>query len=385
MDKNILLVEPSYKSCRPSLGLMKISTWHKNQNDNVTFIKDSLINRNRLNKKHYNIIYITSLFTYNAESVVNTVNFFKQKFPKSEIKVGGIMATLLPHIIKEYTNIDPHIGLLENVENCCPDYSLYPDLKYSITFTSRGCKRNCEFCAVKKHEPKFFTKDWIKDIDLNKKKIIFWDNNWLCSPNFEKDIQQLIKLKKESDINSFDFNQGLDCRLFDEEKAKLISSTGIEIIRFAFDNISEDGYIQKAIKLSQDCGIFDIRIYVLYNFKDTPEDFYYRINEINKLNACSYPMRYRPIDLIEGQYISSQWNKALLRALKLSLMFYYNKGMIRKNCEVFSKIYGENGKEFINKLYGIYDKDKLQSLKNNLKEHKKQLYLEYKTEKIKCV
>jgi hypothetical protein len=373
--KNILLVEPAYNNPYPSLGLMKISTWHKKKGDDVMLIKDNshnsaldLFERNekcyKKLKKHYDIIYITSLFTYQAQYVIESIEYYRNKFPKARIRVGGIMATLMPEYIKEKTGIEPHIGLLRGAENCPPDYSWYPNLSYSISFTTRGCPRNCSFCAVRKHEPEFKVKEnWQEDIDITKREIIFWDNNWLASPNFENDIKILMKFRKIG-VTHIDFNQGLDCRLLDEDKVKLLSQIKIDPLRLAFDNHSEDGYIQKAIQLAHKYEFKDIRIYVLYNSEynnDTPEYFYYRINEVNKLGALAYPMRYRPINSTNGQYISDKWDKKLLRALKLSLMFYYTKGMITKNREAFKSIYGNNVDDFKNKLYEIYKKDKIKA------------------------
>jgi len=373
MRKNILLVEPAYNNPYPPLGLLKISTWHKRKGDKVQLIKDTPHNpkldifeqKESCYKKlqeHYDTIYITSLFTYQAYYVVDSIRYYKNRFPNARIKVGGIMATLMPEYIKEKTGIKPHIGLLRGAENCPPDYSWDPRLPYSISFTTRGCPRNCRFCAVKEHEPEFKVKEnWPKDIDITKRQIIFWDNNWLASPNFEKDVEKLMKFRKVG-ITQIDFNQGLDCRLLDEDKAKLLSKVRISPLRLAFDNCSEDGHIQKAIQLAQKYGLKDIRVYVLYNFEDkndTPEYFYYRVNEINKLGALAYPMRFRSLNSANGQYISSQWDNKLLRALKLSLMFYYTKGMISRSCEAFKNIYGNNAKAFKRKLYQIYENDKL--------------------------
>jgi len=370
--KNVLLVEPAYNNPYPPLGLLKISTWHKRKGDMVQLIKDTTHNetldlfeqKESCYKKlqdHYDIIYITSLFTYQAHYVVNSVRYYKNRFPNARIKVGGIMATLMPEYIKEKTGIEPHIGLLRGAENCPPDYSWDPRLPYSISFTTRGCPRNCPFCAVKKHEPKFKVRaNWPRDIDITKRQIIFWDNNWLASPNFEKDVQKLMKFRKFG-ITQIDFNQGLDCRLLDEEKIKLLNQIKISPLRLAFDNHSEDGHIQKSIQLAQKYGFKDIRVYVLYNFEDsndTPEYFYYRINEMNKLGALAYPMRFRALDNANGQYISSNWDNKLLRGLKLSLMFYYTKGMIRRNREVFKNFYGNNAKKFKRKLYEIYENDR---------------------------
>ncbi len=64
-------------------------------------------------------------------------------------------------------------------------------------------------------------------------------------------------------------------------------------------------------------------------------------------------------------YPTSAWNYALLRALKLSLLFYYRKGMITDTRKSFLSIYGKNQKQFVDKLYKIYEYDK--SLKRKRK------------------
>lgn len=355
----ILLVEPNYKSLYPPLGLMKISTWHKNKGHIVNFVKGKIFS-----KIKYDYIYITTLFTYYAKEVVETIDFYKTIYPSAKIEVGGILASLLPEYIKENTKIIPHVGLFESVEYCSPDYSLFPDYKYSISFTTRGCFRKCKYCAVKKHEPKYLVKkNWERDINENSKGIIFWDNNWLCSPNFYEDIEKLKNINK-----LFDFNQGLDAKLFTNEKARPLSKLKIRPLRFSFDSIKDDGYVQKAIQIAKKNNMNDIRVYVLYNFNDSPQDFYYRIKEVNKLGALSYPMRYRAINSVENHYISENWDYRLLRALKLILMFYYSKGMIRRNHVAFKNIFGNSEKIFVNKLYEIFEKDKKKSRKDyNLK------------------
>lgn len=366
MKKKILLVEPGYRTYYPPLGLMKISNWHKAQGNIVDFVKLGTEagayfgGSNKRFKKYYDEIYITSLFTYHATETIEAIKFYQNKYTEAEIKVGGVLATLLPEIIEEETGIRPTIGLLNGPsgpEETSPDYSLFPNLNCSITFTTRGCKRRCKFCAVKKHEPEYMVKEnWEKDIDPSKDVIIFWDNNWLQSPNFTKDIGKLKKLDRR-----FDFNQGLDCRLFDEEKAKALSETEIRPLRFAFDNHHEDGHIQKAIKLAKRYGFKDVRVYVLYNSEDaqdTPEYFYQRINEMNDLAVLTYPMRYRPINNTNGNYVSPRWDKKLLRAVKLITLFYYSGGMIRKNRGAFKEIFGRDRRAFKNKMYRVFEYDK---------------------------
>ncbi|MGB9694189.1 MAG: hypothetical protein ACPLYF_05035 [Fervidobacterium sp.] len=346
---DILLVEPGYRSIYPSLALMRISTMHKQRGDDVDFYKEGETyyfgHKNPPLKYKYDIIYITSLFTYHYTQVVSCILKFKKLYPNAEIKVGGILATLLHEMIEKETGIKPHIGLLEEAEKYPPDYSLFPEFPYSITFTTRGCIRKCKYCVVPILEPRFFVREnWMEDINPTSKKIIFWDNNWLCSPNLYRDIEKLKIIGKP-----YDFNQGLDCRIFDSHIAKLLSQTKINPLRFAFDNPSQDGYIQKSIQVSKRHGFHDIRVYVLYNSPekyDTPEFFYYRVNELNKLGVATYPMKYRPIDSIKPNWVSPLWDKDVLRGIKLVLVFFYKKGIIKKGREGFLKMFGKNSEEF---------------------------------------
>jgi len=361
MTRQILLVEPEYKSLFPSLGLMRISSWRKSMGDKVDFVKDNPPEdyfgyRPPKLKEHYDTIYITSLFTYNFPEVLKSIKYYQSKYPNARINVGGVLATLLPKLIKKETGITPHKGLLLEAEKFPPDYSIFPQFPDSITFTTKGCIRKCKFCVVRLLEPKFFVRNWEEDIKPNSKKIIFWDNNWFASPNFREDVEKLKKIGKP-----FDFNQGLDCRLFDEEKAKLLSETMIQPLRFAFDSPAQEGHIQRAIKLARKYGLNDIMVYVLYNAGeayDTPKYFYHRINELNKLKVDSYPMRYRPIDSIQLHVVSPQWDKIFLRAIKLITMFYYGKGVIKRSRKSFLEMFGKNTKEFKAKMHKIYLYDK---------------------------
>lgn len=372
MTKQILLVEPGYKSLYPPLGLMRISTWHKKNGDMVDFVKDNVPSDYFGHyppelKNHYDVIYIATLFTYHFQEVIKSIQFYHSKYPDAKIEVGGVLATLLPELIKKETGITPHVGLFQKVEKCSPDYSLFPTYPFSITTTTRGCPRKCKFCVVRLIEPKFFVREnWVEDINPSSKKIIFWDNNWFFSPSFYEDIEKLKKIGKP-----FDFNQGLDCRLFDEEKAKLLSQTKIDPLRFAFDNPSQDGHIQNAIRLAKKYGFKEIMVYVLYNSEesyDTPEYFYYRINELNKLKVDIYPMRYRPINNIQPHTISPNWDKILLRGIKLVTTFYYSKGIIRRNRKAFLKIFGKTTDAFKYKMHKIFRYDK--KVKSRSKKNK---------------
>jgi hypothetical protein len=143
------------------------------------------------------------------------------------------------------------------------------------------------------------------------KRIILWDNNFFASPNWKKMLKEL------HDIGlPVDFNQGIDARLIDDEKARMIANLRISIIRTAFDNLNEKNALTKAVTYFSQSGINrrKIFVYVLYNFynkkysSDIPATFFERIKHIADLGCVSYPMRYEPLTALEkNRFVSPLW------------------------------------------------------------------------------
>jgi len=350
-----LLVEPVAKTPYPPLGLMRIGTMLRRRHDNCQ-VMDIVGTQAPSGIDKPTGIYVTSLFTWDLKKVVRCVQFYAEQFPAVPISLGGIAASLLPDYIEEGTGVRPHVGLFEDAECCPPDYSLTFGRRVdaSITFASRGCPRHCRFCCVRQHEPKFFVRDdWEKDICLKLPKIIFWDNNWLASPNFRKDCDTIRRLGKP-----VDFNQGLDARLYNKAIARELSDLRVDPIRFAFDSLADEPDVLRAIRLAKKYSNKEVRVYVLYNYQDTPEDLFYRIDLLNRNGALVFPMEYRKPVPSDKRLAGPNWNVALLRAFKLTLIFYYHRGMITESRRSFKSIYGTTAGEFVSKLYEIYDYDR---------------------------
>lgn len=361
-NKHFLLVEPVSKTPYPPLGLMKISSMlkHRESDCKVFQTVGNVIPQGLFDP---DTIYVTSLFTWDADKVVDSVLHYQRKFPRSTIQVGGIAASLIPDYIYSKTGVKPHLGLLKSAESFAPDYAMNfgRKMKSSISFTSRGCIRNCKFCNVRTLEPEFYIKNsWEKDIDKELPAITFWDNNWLASPNVEADCENLRRIGKP-----VDFNQGLDARLLDNDMAKLLSKIRLSPVRFAFDNIAHEKSVLNAIRLAKKHLSTDIRVYVLYNFTDTPEDFFHRIHLLNKEGVLAFPMEYREASPNQAKIPGKNWNTHILRGLKLSLLFYYRKGIITKSRSSFSSFYGRTPKQFLDKLYEVYWYDKNSRKKNS--------------------
>ncbi len=230
--KNILLVEPDYKNKYPPIGLMKISTYHKGKGDFVQFAKG--LSKEAVSRI-WDRIYITSLFTFHFDQTVSTIRYYKRAVHSiSNIYVGGILASLLPEKLKEYTGINNIItGQLEDslkidfgdhkdIDKLPLDYDILDDIEYQypagdnyFAYTTRGCPNRCPFCAVPKLEPEFKTTNHIlnqiKRIDDKfgeKRNLLLLDNNILNSPDLGSIVSDIKKagfLKKPNFIEPSPF------------------------------------------------------------------------------------------------------------------------------------------------------------------------------------
>jgi len=304
----VLLVEPQkgkkYHTPYPALGLLKIATFHKRRKHSVKLIRgfsDDGFNPD--------IIYITSLFTYAYEPVHEAISYYRKKYKRARIVVGGIYASLCAfHLQDTFSNaIEIHQGLVPEVEDLLPEYSLIPGWKTSILFSSRGCIRKCPFCSVPVLEPKFEAKKSIKHLIYpGHKQVIFWDNNILASPYWKDIFYEL----EELDL-VVDFNQGLDARLLNENVAERLRKIKISIIRLAYDSKAIRTPLKKAIQILKETGTRGRRIivYCLYNYyEDTPHDFLNRIKDLLDWGVVAYPMRYEPVEPIpKNTYVSPHW------------------------------------------------------------------------------
>jgi len=394
MNKKILLIEPAYKTKYPPLGLMKLSTYHKMKGDEVTFIRGC---DKKAQYQYWDRIYITTLFTWTWKETIKTINFYRETLFNISGKcyVGGILASLMPNELFNATGIQPIEGLLNDqkkinqddnviIDELSPDYNILKDVekngfKYEynnayIGYATRGCVRNCEFCAVRTFEPKYIPyvdiKKMIKVITDKygvKLNLLLMDNNVLASPKFDDIIDDIkkcgfvkgVKFKENNRKRIVDFNQGLDARLLDEHKMQRLAEIPLEPMRLGFDDISmKDEYV-RAVRLAHKYKQKDMSNYVLYNFKDTPDDFYQRLKiniELNKEFAkddggvrttiYSFPMRYIPLNAKNRRVDTgnTHWNKRYLRSVKLILNV--TKGPVMPGAEFFNQAFGRNLEEF---------------------------------------
>jgi len=341
---HVLLIEPEYYTQYPPLGLLKLSSYHKQKGDTVQYLKGASGIRHLYT--YPDLIYVTSLFTWAWEPVHRAIKVARLYFPKSRIELGGVYASLRPDHAATAGADYVHTGILPHVEGLLPDYDLVPDWhrkrRASVMFTHRGCIRRCQFCAVPALEGQPFQ---VRDTGSIKplvhpehNRVILWDNNILGESHWQDIVGEIKDLNLE-----VDFNQGLDARLINEDVAEAFRGLKMPVIRIAYDFPGMGKSVKRAIELLEWAGFSrrNIVSYVLFNFRDNPEQLFTRVRDLLSWGATAYPMRFQPLDALEkDRYIADNWTQEELslvatarRVIGYGGAFPPYEGLVRKFLE----------------------------------------------------
>jgi hypothetical protein len=238
-----------------------------------------------------------------------------------------------------------------------------------LGYSTRGCIHKCDFCGVPTLEPNFIEykgiKKYINKIENRfgvKQHLVLFDNNILASKHFNQIIKDIIDLgfqrgaKLNDRLRYVDFNQGTDARLMKEWHFKLLSQIAISPLRIAFDHVRlEKIYVDK-IRLAAKYGIKSLSNYILYNFRDTPEDLWKRLKiniDLNKeygLKIYSFPMKYIPINAKDRSFVDEpRWKWYFIRSVQR--IMNVTKGVVMPGEEFFYRAYGESLDDFMKILY----------------------------------
>jgi len=212
------------------------------------------------------------------------------------VRAGGPAVSLMPDYLADVAEIGGEVDAL-------------PHHNPNATFTSRGCIRKCQFCAVPRIEGK------LRELDDWAVRPIVCDNNIIaCSRAHFDDV--IDKLKP---LRNVDFNQGLDTRLLTEYHAERLAELHLPIVRIAWDTISYERFVMRAIDRLTNAGISPrrVRAYVLIACEDTPEDALYRLETLRQRGINSFLMRYQPLDTLKRDaYIGPHWDATTLISFK---------------------------------------------------------------------
>ena len=266
------------KTGMPNLALMKLSAWHKAKGDEVDFYEPLF--------SKPDLVYGSKVFLFNNFELPNTA---------AEIILGGTGFTF-NKCIDKMKNVDScsfglRANLADDIEHTCPDYSLYPNMDYSMGFITRGCIRNCDFCIVPRKEGGIRFNAHISEFQKHK-KVVLLDNNILACKEGITELEAISKTDTKIDIN-----QGLDSRLIDKKIAKLLGELKfIDNIKTACDSDKQFNAVKKAVENLSSFGVKPYRILVLTLVKG--ENDIPRILELDKLGVKPFAMGF--IDYEKG-------------------------------------------------------------------------------------
>lgn len=294
----------------PNLVCMKISSYYKNQGNNV----ELLLSYDNI--KNYDKVFISKVFT------------------DTPVPEG---VTELPFVEYGGTGFfyDKAKPLPYEIEHSMPDYHLYDkfvetalengvkkkDLKYytdySIGFVTRGCIRGCSFCVNKNYRQCLKHSPVSEFLDESRPYICLLDDNVLSCRDWKEVFDELIATGKK-----FQFKQGCDERLLTDEKCEYLfnKSNWIGDRIFAFDNIKDRRIIEKKLQMIRRHTNCQIKFYTfcgynhnnigVYNeefwVKDIV-DLFERIKILMEYGCLPYVMRYKDYELspYRGIYITA--------------------------------------------------------------------------------
>ena len=289
----------------PNLVLMRISAYHKQRGDNVEWWWSDLV--------HYDVVYMSKVFSdaYSPD-VPEPMNADRV------IKGGTGYCISLGEDGKEHFDQSKNWSLPDEIEHMFPDYSIYPQYKFAVSMTSRGCPRGCSFCHVAAKEGRCAKK--IADVsdfwtpETGKREIKVLDPNITAC----KEKRDLMRQYRETGV-WIDFTQGIDIRLVNDEDIADLNGMKIKNLHFAWDN-PKDNLADKFKAFSEKFRIKDYRrktVYVLTNFDSTMEENLYRIYTLRGLGYDPYVMIYNKPSAPREVRLLQRWcnNKIIFKSV----------------------------------------------------------------------
>ena len=266
----------------PNLALMKLAHWHRAQGDDVTL---SRFVQPRLDEKlPYDRIYGSAIFSWSRGKLEDLQNAWLGAM------VGGT----------GWDTEQTVEAVIREPEYEYYDYSIYPELPYSLGFTQRGCRLNCGFCVVPKKEGKPRSVNTIKDIwrPGTPRCVVLLDNDFFGQTQWKERIDEI----KDGDFR-VSFNQGINVRMITPETAEAIASVKYSDDQFkgrrlytAWDNLGQEKVFFRGLTMLNEAGIPSkhVMVYMLIGYapNETMDEILHRFNRLNEAGCLPYPMVY---------------------------------------------------------------------------------------------
>lgn len=226
------------------------------------------------------------------------------KLAGDTVRAGGPAVALMPDYLADVATVGGDLPVLAR-------HNL------DATFTTRGCIRQCPFCAVPRIEGEF------RELTEWEVKPMVCDNNLLAASrvHFDRVIDRLKGLR------GVDFNQGLDARLLTDHHVARLAELDLPIIRFAWDHVGLESEVMDAIDRILTAGVAHrrIRCYVLLGYYDTRDDALYRLERLRAKGIRANPMRFQSLDaLVKNSFDKEKMEDWTDRELR-RMMRYWNR------------------------------------------------------------
>lgn len=304
----------------PNLCLMKLSAWHKAQNDEVEWCSHT--------SDMYDVVYMAKVF-----SDVYSPDMTVPSNAKRVVKGGTGYAIWMEGDKEVYhEEFDPPLN--PQIENIYPDYSLYPEYtgfgqsrmkQTAYGFLTRGCPRGCEFCHVAPKEGRCSHKVAnLSQFYTGQGNVCLSDPNILAC----RDAPDLLEQLAQSGAR-IDFNQGLDARLLTPETAEQLARMNLKTPHFAMDSMQAINEVKRGLEFYVDAckrvkGKWNWRnakVFCLTNFNTTHDEDMERIRIIQECQCWPYVMIYnKPSALSITRRLQRWTNNAIIYAASPDFM-----------------------------------------------------------------
>lgn len=386
---NYLLVEPGLPGNAYNIALMKWARWCEDNNINYEYVRGLVKPKIKPDK-----ILMSCVFTFYSKKYEQTIDYYLKMFPEAKFLVGGVFPTLnpewfdkpkwdaLPFFGSQEKKVEVHRGIHEDIEHLVPKYNAniidedsfkanstrkkvdYRRKKIPL-YASRGCVNKCGYCVVPMLEGKMRSFPSIKDtLEIGRRElpnatsVVLYDNNFTEHEYLDNIVDELVECGLPVDIH------GLHVDSFTEKVAKKLSqiewasqSGKMPYIRFSFDKLKYEEGFYKAFKLVNKHNIkANMFGYLLYNWTDSPEDFWGRIVrtlrmvEAENKGIWLFPQRFEPLKALHKKgYIGKHWDEEML--LGVGRLLNWTHGFLAITpSKFFFRWVGYNKSEFFETL-----------------------------------
>ncbi len=308
MTQKVLLVEPDYEHLFPHLFLLKAITFWRGQGAEVSWTRGYGL---EIEGSQPDLIQITTpVFSWAVPNSIEQIKSFRERFPNTEIQVGGVMATTHSKVYEDTTGIKPFEGVHAGIMNSRPSWEDFPKERLCRVMTTYGCNVGCGFCIVPRAYKPLPVEvwEWRTHFNPRAETTHVIDDNFSLSITTIKGFGDRLLAFFQSFKGTFDLNSGVEPQSFSERVADVVCALPVKPIRTALDETKEVDKTMKVLEILHQRGFKanQIHVYLLYGWKDDIEDALYRLNllvpEGKEPLATPFAMRFVPLDWFGGRF-----------------------------------------------------------------------------------